>query len=114
MSTCCLSERAGEVAFSNACLARDGHVEIFSNPRAGSQLTEHCLFKPASRRSVDVFDARLREAKLRIGQQLGKLAVISSLELGLDEHCEALIERETAQVWVLALRDPRIRHGAQA
>src|SRR5207244_3365587 len=66
-------------------------VVVVVDPAAGGELAHEGPLEFAAGRIVDVLDARLAEAELRLAQRGRQAAVLGGEPLGLDQQAEALV-----------------------
>jgi len=107
-----LGEGAPEVRLPRAGRPADQNVVVGLDPAAGGELAEEGLVELAARLVVDVLDARLAQAQLRLAQRGRQAAVLAGERLGLDEEAEAL-ERDRGERRILLLGEPGGREGVE-
>src|SRR5580700_812385 len=113
LSACLVSEGAREVALARSGHARDEHRLVLLHPAAGRELADYRLVELASRRVVDVLDARLRETELRLVERTPHPLVLAVGPLRVDEKAEALVEGQLRGGRLLLLLGPGGRHAVE-
>ena len=86
---------------------------MFGDPVASGELADERPIQLTPGRIVEIFQARLGNAQLGLGQATGELPIVARQVLGINEHPDTLVETERADRGVLQLPAVGVGHGAE-
>src|SRR4030095_9498609 len=112
-SACALAESTGDVALAHAGRSGEKHVQVLVDPAAAGKLAHHGLVDAATRRDVDVLDARAGDPELGVFEQTTEATGVASSVRGADEQSEACAEGGATGFVVLGLLLPSLGHRAE-
>jgi hypothetical protein len=114
LATGLVSQRAGQVAFSDPGGSGDDAVAMFLDPGRGAQLLDVGAFESARMTVVDVFEGGVGDLQLGVLEPRGQRAILLPKPLPFDQQPEAFLEVQIADGALAALFFEGFEHALQA